>query len=410
MKMDLAIRPAQRAREGRSLRPVTLGLALLILYALLWPGVTGDMRLFLLPWLDHILEHGMVGAFSIPFSNYTPPYLYLMALVSPLAAVVSKISLVKSLSIAGTLVLAAAVRQLLRSTGRKFSVETLLCLMLLPSVAINAVGFGQCDAIWSAACVMAVASAVCRRPLAMLIWFGVAASFKAQAIFLGPFVVLQLLRERVPLRLWPIPGLVYGVAMVPAALAGWPVDQLATVYFHQAEWNPAFVSTATNPWSLVEYWSSAQAHHWFWLGYAAAAVAGIGYALGFRRRGQGDAADMILLALLSACILPFLLPKMHERFFFLADVLAFVLVVVRRDWRSMLILAFVQCASMLAIGGVMLKAPLYPVIGTPMMLAAMLLVIDELWRATHARAPCPWEPARGTASPFTSERARIRAF
>src|SRR5437588_169672 len=80
----------------RPLRMGLLALTALALYVILWPAVTGDMRHFLLPWLGHILERGPVGAFSVPFSNYTPPYLYLLALVSPLAAFMAKISLIKA--------------------------------------------------------------------------------------------------------------------------------------------------------------------------------------------------------------------------------------------------------------------------------------------------------------------------
>ena len=369
------------------------------------------MRLFLLPWLDHILEHGMVGAFSIPFSNYTPPYLYLMALVSPLAAVVSKISLVKSLSIAGTLVLAAAVRQLLRSTGRKFSVETLLCLMLLPSVAINAVGFGQCDAIWSAACVMAVASAVCRRPLGdadlvrrRCIVQGAGnlpRPVRRAAIAAGAGAAAAVADSRAGLR---------GGA-VPAALAGWPVDQLATVDFHQAEWNPAFVSTATNPWSLVEYWSSAQAHHWFWLGYAAAAVAGIQPRprLPPPRQRRCCRHDLARLALglhpslpaaenARALLLPGRRPGLRP-----GGRPAGLAVNADPGLRPMRVDAGNRRGDA--------EGPALP--GHRDTHDARCDAAGDrrtLARVLYARAPCPWEPARGTASPFTSERARIRAF
>jgi Gpi18-like mannosyltransferase len=396
--VEIAIESEGEARPSRQRRAL-LALVVLALYAFLWPAVTGDMRHFLIPWLDHILAHGPVGAFAIPFSNYTPPYLYLLAIVSPLAAVVPKISLIKALSIAGTLFLAGAVRRLLRSAGGTGEREAMLWLLALPSVALNAAGFGQCDAIWSAACAMAVAAAVCRRPVAMLLWFGVAISFKAQAAFLGPFIALQLVQQRVRPALWGIPALVYALAMVPAALAGWPLAKLATVYLHQAEWNPALAGTASNPWSLAQFLPSGSAIGWYWLGFVAAAAGALGYLAAFRRR-QSDAADLIALALLSACILPFLLPKMLERFFFLADVLAFSLAFLRRDRRSMTIFAIVEGASVLAYLGVMLKAPLLPVIGAPMMLAAMLLLTGRLCsRVSTGYRPGLGRDARLRAAP-----------
>src|SRR5207248_5875458 len=115
LQLDAAIALPKGTEARRPLRLALLAILVAALYAFLWPAVTGDMRHFLLPWLEHILVHGPIGAFAIPFSNYTPPYLYMLALVSPLAAFVPKISLIKALSLAGTLGLAAAVRQLLRS-------------------------------------------------------------------------------------------------------------------------------------------------------------------------------------------------------------------------------------------------------------------------------------------------------
>src|SRR5690348_1430627 len=100
-------------RNGETVRLGLIAGLALVIYALLWPAATGDMRHFLVPWLDTVLERGRVGAFATPFSNYTPPYLYLLALVSPLASVVPKISVIKALSVAGTIGLTLAVQRLL---------------------------------------------------------------------------------------------------------------------------------------------------------------------------------------------------------------------------------------------------------------------------------------------------------
>jgi Gpi18-like mannosyltransferase len=301
----------------------------------------------------------------------------LLALVSPLAAFMPQVSLIKALSVAGTFTLAVAVRQLLKSAGAPRYNEAMLWLPVLPSVALNAAGFGQCDAIWSAACVMAVAAAVTRRQLAMVVWFGIAIAFKAQAAFLGPFVALQLVLQRARLPLWGVPAMVYAAAMVPAAIAGWPIAKLATVYLHQTQWNPTLAGTASNPWSLDLYLAPGSAVDWYWVGLVAAAAAALAYVAAFRRR-ERDAADIVTLALLSACIMPFLLPKMLERFFFLADMLAFALVFLRRDRRSVTTFILIEGASVLAYLGVMLRQPLLPVIGAPMMLAAICLLTGRL--------------------------------
>ncbi|HEX6411302.1 MAG TPA: hypothetical protein VFZ88_12025 [Sphingomicrobium sp.] len=369
-------------------RLVLIALLIATTYGFLWPAITGDMRDFLIPWLDTILTRGQIGAFAEPFSNYTPPYLYLLALISPLSGVLGDIGLVKALSVGGTLLLVLAVRHLLRVAGCGRNVEMAIWVALLPSVAVNAAGFGQCDAIWSAACVMAVASAISRKPVAMLLWFGVGFAFKAQAIFIAPFIAQRLLSERMPAILWPLPGLVYIGAMLPAALAGWPISDLFTIYLRQAEWNPEFISNAANLWAGVQYGAPTAGLAWLWLGFVAAAAASVLFLIAFRKL-DGSPTPLIGLALLSAMLLPFLLPKMHERFFFLADVLALIYAALRRDRLGWSLFLLVEAASAMALMGVLFRLPLPPAIGGLLMLAAILILWRNLQMSTEVKSDRP---------------------
>jgi Gpi18-like mannosyltransferase len=368
-------------------RAILIVLLMGIVYSFLWPGVTGDVRIYL-TWLDAIFERGRIGAFAEPFSDYTPPYLYLLSLFSPLAGLLGGANLIKALSVGATLLLVLAVRHLLKVCGFDRNFEMAIWVALLPTVAVNSAGLGQCDAIWAAACVMAVASAVSRKPVAMLVWFGVGISFKAQAVFLAPFIAQRLLSERTSLVLWPVPGLVYLGAMLPAALVGWPIADLLTVYLQQTEWNPKFISNASNLWAAVQYGAPRAGLAWLWLGLAAAAAASLLFVVAFRR-AQDTPVHLIALALLSATLLPFLLPKMHERYFFLADVLAFAYVLLRRDRLGLLVFLLVETASAIAILGLLLQSPLLPIAGSVMTLAAILILGRTLLNGAGAGSDAP---------------------
>jgi Gpi18-like mannosyltransferase len=360
-------------------RLVGVAVALVAVYALFWPAIPGDMETFLEPWLDTILANGRIGAFAEPFSNYTPPYLYLLSLFSLLVGLLSKYSVIKLLALFGALLLGAASLRLIRAAGASAAGPSLaLWIMLLPSVVLN-VGMGQCDAFWAAACVMAVTAAIERRPVGMLVWFGIGIAFKAQAIFLAPFILQRLLAERTPIRLWPLPGLVYALAMLPAILAGWPPLHAATVYLRQAAWDETFIGNAANPWSFVRYFAPAEGLSWLWLGHLAALAATGLYLLAFRGGGR-DPRRLLALALLATMIVPFLLPKMHERFFFLADILSFVIAFVWRDRRAILIFLLIQSASILATLGLFLRLTM-PMAGAPLMLGAIVLTIGMVLRA-----------------------------
>jgi len=107
------------------------------------------------------------------------------------------------------------------------------------------------------------------------------------------------------------------------------------------------------------------------------AAASVLFAFAFHRV-EGTPVNLVALALLSAMILPFLLPKMHERFFFLADVLALAYAALRRDRLSWLVFVLVETASVAALGGMMFRLQLPPVIGGVMISAAILILTRTL--------------------------------
>ena len=113
--------------------------------AVYWNQRPPDMRIFLEPWMNHILHYGPFRAFAHPFSNYEPAYLYLMALGSLSHGFLDTMTIIKILSIAGTIFLTLAFADLLKATGAE--ARAALLLLLLPSVVINDALLGQCDAL-----------------------------------------------------------------------------------------------------------------------------------------------------------------------------------------------------------------------------------------------------------------------
>jgi hypothetical protein len=90
----------------------------------------------------------------------------------------------------------------------------------------------------------------------------------------------------------------------------------------------------------------------FALGYAAAMIAVVAYVAVFARR-RLDPMMTMRIALLSAMTFPYLLPKMHERYLLLADLLSFAIAVIARDRRSVQVFLACELASTIAIFGSM---------------------------------------------------------
>ena len=364
--------------ELRSRLPAAaLGLLIAVNVAL-WPLITFDMREFLVPWVQHIAAHGPIAAFGHPFSNYTPTYLYLLALSSPLLGIISSVSLVKLVSAVGTMWAGWSVWRLLKASGSEPGPLVALGTLLIPTLLLNGGFFGQCDALWVAPCLLAAASSVEGKPRAMLLWWGVALAFKAQAIFLAPFVAGILIAKRAEWHSWLIPPAVYAVFMLPAWALGWPAADLALIYVRQAGTFADLSMNAPNIWVIVQDVPEFSAPVLTHTGFVAAAAAGVFLIVSLRR--EADADRLILLALISALLLPGLLPRMHERYFLLADLLAFTYAVRQRDLRGWMIFGAVEIGSSLGLLAAVMSVALFAKIGAFAMILGTVASIRQAFR------------------------------
>jgi hypothetical protein len=252
---------------------------------------------------------------------------------------------VKLLSVAGTAFAVFAVADLVRATGGK--PRYALLIFILPSVVINAALLAQCDALWAGACVFAVTAMIRGHTIRSLAWCGVAIAFKAQSVFVAPFIIGALIGRRAPLWHWAVPALAFAAMMLPARLAGWPAWDLAMVYPSQPDWIP-FPGRLANPWFFATVFAPEAAKSVYWLGFAAVAAASVAIAA-LTATSVNSRRAMLLLAVLSSLALPFFFPKMLERYYFLGDLLSLALAISYRSRATLFIAAAVQLASSLSL-------------------------------------------------------------
>lgn len=359
------------------------------LYLLSVPFISGDMRVHLIPWTRYLIEHGRFAALADSFADYTPPYLYLLALTSTTDALLGAVGVIKLLSILATTFTACAVRAVLAAClpAREANNGALLAL-LLPTVIANGPVWGQCDALYGGCVLLAVAGFMRGRPVAAMAAVGLAIAFKLQGVFIAPVVLAMLLSRRAPLWTVLIPPLVYAAAMMPAWLAGRPAHDLATIYLAQGHSYHDLARSVPNIWQILRALVT--------IPYEAGVIAGLLAAasvvvwLAWRARRHLDApVDVLLVALTGAVLLPYVLPKMHNRYFFTADLLAFAYAFVRPTKRTLQIAVLVQTGSLLAYLTFLIHLTGGAFVGAFAMSAALVLVLREfLARITSAdRAP-----------------------
>ncbi len=300
-----------------------IGLAL-FLRAFLLSYETLDYQDFLSKWVEHFRQHGGFAAIKDPVGHDNVPYLYLLALLSHLPF--PDLYGIKLFSILFDFLLAWGAFRLVRclTPEKQPPLWAFSALLLLPPVILNGSCWGQCDSVWAALCVLALARALEDRPWPSLILLGLAFSFKLQAIFILPLWLPLWVSGKVKFRhLWAFPAAFFA-AISPALLLGKPLKDILRVYIGQTTdsigWgtlnynSPSVFTLAPYGTEYPPYASKVA------IALAFLFMAAVLALLLWRRDRVTNTAWVLAGAALSLGI-PFFLPYMHERYFFLGGVL-----------------------------------------------------------------------------------------
>ena len=286
--------------------------------------ISGDMHFFLLPWYDEFVARGFYGL-GDNFSNYTPPYLYLLALATLTRSLLPKVVGIKLFSILFDILNSVLIYKIikLKYPSGKTPILASAVFWLAPTIFLNSSVWGQADGIYTFFLLYTLYFFIQDRPFAAMLTYGITLSIKVQGVFLAPFLILLTLKKRLPWYYFGILPIVYLLMMVPAILLGRPVMEVLTVYLSQASYYTKLSMRAPNLYSFVpESASSIILAVGLIITLCILAAWIYFYA---RRKLEFRPDSMIFFALVSVAIVPFFMPKMHDRYFYPADVLSLIM-------------------------------------------------------------------------------------
>lgn len=372
---------------------VILFVLAIVLRVLVYHIETSDYTVFVSQWYDFIKTHGGFAALKYDFANYNPPYLYLLAIATSLP--VPELTTIKTISVVFDIVLGIFTYLILSLKYKRSSAAIIGALVVLfaPTIFINGAAWGQCDAIYTAFCLGSLYFLLTDRPAWACVFFGLAISFKLQAIFFLPVLFVLLLRRRLPLKSLALIPLVFLLMLAPAFIAGRSAGSLLTVYVNQANsggiqiarggsqsgkgngqfsnggggqapnggapgngrfsgkgpaggQSPVIVgpggvhsingrvfaggngsssSLTANAPSFYQWLPASTPAYWKWLGIGLAALLVAAVSALVWASKQRLTTELILkITLVFAIAIPFLLPEMHDRYWYLADVVSII--------------------------------------------------------------------------------------
>lgn len=311
-------------------------IALSSVIRILWyPVVVSDYTYFGKPWFDALRSHAGLTAFAEPFADYAPMYLYLLKILTVIP--VSSLYSEKTLSLLFDVLIAGAAYLMLKRTSiwRTRSDIAFLCaaaLFALPTVMMNSSLWGQTDALYGFGVVASLFFILTDAPFLAALSFGFAISLKLQAIFFAPVVIGYLARKRETWKYLIVPPSIYVLSMLPAWIGGGQLRYWLFIYLAQAHEYPWLSVSAQSAFAFLQPLplSMSATNAFFWLGIAAAAACAAFITHRMQNTPVLTARTVILMSLASVLIIPYLLPRMHERYFYVADLIAVLYAFYRR--------------------------------------------------------------------------------
>lgn len=292
---------------------------------------TYDYRDFLQPWIQFFRENGGFYALRYSIGNYNVPYLYFLALFSYFDPS-DWLHLIKLLSVAFDVLCAYAVMKLvsLYTSSETKLLTAFFGILFLPTVVLNGSVWGQCDVIYAAFGIYGLYLALSDRPISAMICFAASFAVKLQAVFLLPIIAVLWYKKHI--KLWH--GFIFPAAYVaivlPAVLMGRPFWDTVTLYMNQT--GSIGNGLNYNSSSVFAYFPNESAMNielWSKVGVLLAFAFMIVVLVWLFAKRKALTNEIVLGAALLLCLgIPFILPHMHDRYFFVADVLSLAFAVV----------------------------------------------------------------------------------
>lgn len=343
----------------------------------LLPFESQDARNLFVAW-DFLVANGF-SELRYDIHLYNPPYFYLLAGASAYLSWLPDLVAIKAVSLVFDFLLAFFVGKcvgLRYPESKTKPVLAALAALFAPTVVMNSALWGQADAIYTAFLAGCLYYLLAGRRVTAFAAFGFAVSVKLQAVFLAPLFLWLLVKKAVDWRAFFATPVVWFSLLLPAWFLGRPLLDLLLIYLNQAGRATRLTMQAPNLYMwLPESWYDAYP---LFTALAAGAVVAVAVAVRSSRARMTPGLT-VFLAGFSVLLMPFILPKMHDRYFFPAEVLTIVLAFYfPRFWYAPVVLGAAATINYIRYLHEVLLVPL-PWVAVP--LAVLVVVLGrQLWR------------------------------
>lgn len=296
-----------------------------------------DYRDFLSRWMTFFKENGGFLALKDTIGNYNAPYLTIMAMLSYFQ--ISDLVGIKIVSIIFDYIMSIAVMliiyELFKNDRRKHIYASIgfIATLLLPTVVLNSSAWAQCDSIYTAFALFAILFLLKEKNIKSFICLGIAFSFKLQAIFLLPIFIFVYLSKRnfsfLHFFIIPITNI---VMCLPAIIVGKPISDCFLVYINQTKEYSQFIAmnfpsvysifmqVGSEPNLIINSITNLDTFGTYITLFCYIIIAFVF----INKKIKLNNKLIVKITVLSIMFTTFMLPHMHDRYLYMADVIGII--------------------------------------------------------------------------------------
>jgi Gpi18-like mannosyltransferase len=263
-------------------------------------------------------------SFKTGCTNYSPLYEYILYLENVLFPFISNTAGTKIPGIGFDFICAWYAHLIVRLKYKSGPLPffAFFAVLFSPTLIINSAAWGQFDGIYTTFLLASLYYILKKRSWSACLTFGIAISFKFQAVTLAPLFLVLLFKHKISWKALLLVPAVYLFSIIPAWFTGRSLVELLTIYVTQVDLFKMLTLNAPNLYA----WVPENTYDQFYL---AGFILGVSiifiYIIAVQKsRVELTSSRIILFAMISVLMVPYFLPKMHERYFLPADVLAIV--------------------------------------------------------------------------------------
>lgn len=307
-----------------------------------------DYIVFLKPWFEALKESGGLKALANYPGDYNAPYMTIMALLTYIK--INPLYTLKAVSIFFDFLLAIITYKLIKEVlakdknNKHYAMVGTIAMLFLPTILLDGALWSQCDVIYTTFIVFALYYLYKEKMTKSFIFLGLSFSFKLQFVFILPvYLILYFKKRNFSIINFFIIPLVDFILCIPSIIAGKPILECLLVYAKQTQTYNSLNLNFPNIYSLI----NGSEKYLSKLGIVLLIVI---FALVFwyivKKKIKFNFESILLLSIWSIVICTFLLPYMHERYMFAADVLSIIYAMIyKRNFLIALGIEFISIVS-----------------------------------------------------------------